>query len=152
MSAPTTQRAIILEAVKNKISSISQKKGIAFRKVTRAAWMPGESMRPSVVVNDDGATKSSANGQDDTTKVRTLRFQVIINLAADFGNEQSVIDWTDHVENLCLGLQNFNPKAGVRYMNVLDDTPVKIELGSVSEHLWVIQCECEYFVEVQAFA
>jgi hypothetical protein len=149
---PTTQRAIILEAVKNKISEISKAKGIALRKVTRAAWIPGESMRPSAVVNDDGATKSSANGQDDTTKIRTLRFQVVLNLAADFGKETDMMDWTEHVENLCIGLQNFNPKAGVRYMNVLDDTPVKIELGSVSEHLWVIQCECEYFVEVQAFA
>jgi hypothetical protein len=152
MSTPTTQRARILEAVRTEVERLATANRIPLRRVRRGAWLPGDSMRPSAVVSDDGAAKGTGNEQDDTTKDRLLKFEVILNLAADFGKDGDTIDWTDFVETLCLNLQNFNPKAGVRYMNVLEDTPVKVELGTVSEHLWVIQCECGYFVEVRAFA
>ena len=150
-TTPTTQRAKILEGVRAMIET-DFAAGKTFRKVERKAWVPGEAMRPSVVINDDGASKSSDKNQDETTKVILLKFQVIINLAADFASSQQAQDWTDIVELLRLAIQNFNPKCGVKRVDVLDDTPVKAEFGGVSEHIWVIECESEYFVEVQAFA
>lgn len=151
-SQPKTQRAVILEGVRKALVSLNNTIGGVMRKVERKAWTPGETMLPSIVVNDDGATRSNDKNQSETSKVILLKFQVIINMAMDAGRESDVMDWTDIVEKIRIGIQNFNPKCGVKRMDVVDDTPIKVELGVVTVHLWVIDCECEYFVEVQAFA
>ena len=149
---PKTQRGVILDGIKQKLINLNLSWGNPFRKIERKAWTPGETMLPSIVVNDDGVTKGNDKSQSDTTKVMLLKFQVILNLAIDFGNEGAVLDVTDIVEQIRLNVQNFNPKAGVLSMDVLSDTPVDVEFGGVSTHIWIIDCECEYFVEVRAFA
>jgi hypothetical protein len=156
LMAATTQRTKILDAVKQALLLWYGPTGTVvantFRKVERRQWMPGCDARPSAFVNDDGVRKSDG-AQSERTKEKTLGFQVVINLAADFGTERQVTDWTDIVEGLCVRLQNYNPKCGVKRLDVTMDTPVKVELMTGdSEHIWVIECEADYFVEVAEFA
>lgn len=124
-----------------------------FRKVTRGAWVLGDPVRPSAVVVDTGSARDNQGNDSDTTKSFKLNFQVLVNLDADFGKGDAATDWTDVIETVKLSLQNFNPGRGVLSMNVTGDEPIRVEMtGGDAEHVWVIEGECVYFVEVAEFA
>jgi hypothetical protein len=157
MTTATTQRGKIVEAVRTMIETIGDAKDGTlfkkFRKVRRGAWVIGEAVRPSVVVVDIGSAKAGDNDQSDTTKVFKLSMQILVNLDADFGKTDAATDWSDAIETLKLSIQNFNPRCGCKNMNVTGDEPIRVEaMAGGAEHIWIIEAECEYFVEVGAFA
>lgn len=155
MNEPVTQRGIIMERLREAVEVWFGPQGsekVLLRKVTRGAWFPGDPVRPSAVCVDMGAEKAGDREQAETTKVKRLAAQVILNLEAEFGSGGSIVDWSDVVETLSLKIQNLNPRCGVLAMDVTGDDPVKVELMSgASEHVWIIDVECRYAVEVAAF-
>ena len=149
------QRTAILDGVRNRLETFFGAAGYRplFRKTFRGKWQPGNTMRPAATVNDDGSEKTGADNSD-VTKNQRLKFQIILDLAENFMRDGKDIrvDWSAELERIRMAVQNYDPKAGVLSMNVTNDTPfdVVVQDGAI-EPIWIIECECEFFIEFCEF-
>ncbi|MCE5257008.1 MAG: hypothetical protein LLF89_09210 [Spirochaetaceae bacterium] len=139
------------ELLDAKFSLAKGSDGQWFRQIKVGPWTPGNKVRPAATVVDFGGSKDDKN-DSDTTKGRTLKLHVVLDLVDQFDRENKAADWSDRVEQIALAIQNYRAGAGVTRMDYVNDDPFEVLLvGGASEQIWVIEFEADYFVEVPAF-
>lgn len=138
------------ELIEQKFSLAKGTDGQWFRQIKVGPWQPGNKTRPAATVVDYGGSRDGKN-DSDTTKSRTLKIHVVLDLNDQFDREAKVADWSDRIEQISLALQNYRAGAGVTRMDYIADDPFEVLLGNgASEQIWVLEFEADYFVEVPA--
>ncbi len=149
-----SQRALILRAVAAEVEKLFGPSGTTeklFRSVRRGPWLPGNTNRPSATLVDVGEQQASG-ARSDATKKRTLIFQAVLDLDAQFEREGAAEDWSERVAKINAAVQNFDPKQAVLRMEAVRDEPIEVALAAgASEHIWVLEFECDYAWDVGAF-
>jgi hypothetical protein len=156
MSAPASQRKTILAAVQTRLKAkFSAEKGATeqlFREIWVKPWQPGNKVRPAAWIVDNGARRSGTRSQSESGKDRILQFQVIIDLDDNFDRPENYVLWQNRIEAIAAEIQNLDPKAGVRRMDYQSDDPFEAIIpGAASEQIWLIEFECEFFIDAGNF-
>jgi len=115
-----------------------------FRNTWRRPWMPGNTVRPSCTVVDDGQRKEADS--DNTCRDLTVKIRLVIDLAENWERQQSIEDWTDIVQKIIKDLVNwFPPGCGVERLEYISDDPFDVLLqGAKAESVWIIEFEVKY--------
>lgn len=148
---PTSQRALILSDVTDRIAAKfgPQTRNSWFRWVRRGPWTPGGQNLPGLTVVDDGQEKAIPKGDAEDSKQYILRYQLVIDLAADWGRQDETQDWSDRVEDIWKHLQNWLPARGLIRHDYVRDDPVDVYVGQAKVgSVWIVELEAEYFREV----
>lgn len=150
----TLTRTLIKQGIAQKLDAdYSFSKGTVaqwFRKIEVKPWTPGNTVRPAATIVDFG-TRKSGKVNSATTKNKTLSGQIILDIEAQLTREEVIADWSDRVEMISIALQNYKAAGGILRLDVTADDPFEVVLGEgKSENIWVIEFECEYFIEVSA--
>lgn len=124
-----------------------------FRWAKRLPWRPGNPQRPAMWIVDDGQERSEK--EDDTPDARSfkLKWKIVLDLAANWENEEVVEDWTERVQAIILTVlpNGADPPWAIERTNYVSDDPVDVVLSSgASEQIWIIEFETYYLQDISA--
>jgi len=120
-----------------------------FRQVKRGPWRPGNQIRPTLWVVDDGQESQDQWVARDSRSF-TLRFKFVLDLLANWENKDQVEEWTDRVQKLIIfALQERVRSFGMLKAEYVGDDPVDVVLqNGPSEQVWIIEFTCDYFQDI----
>lgn len=148
-------RTLILDETRKRIDDHFNATGGSverlFRNTWRRPWMPGNIVRPSCTVVDDGQRKE--DDSDVTCRDLIVKIRLVIDLAENWERQQPFVDWSDRVQKIIKDLVNWMPPGcGVERFEYISDDPIDVLLAAgKSESIWIIEFEVkyqEYFGEI----